>query len=187
MGIARFFHRAESTFGSVLYRTLPGTALAAAKARSVDQTAVTILDRLTGLNRVLNYDDTHTPVSAMYLCGRPPDLVFEKNDHYNLGRDRMRIWDTGRKDAQGRPICAIAATRDTAMGIDFPAKNGWHETDPNIDRERDQVLADLLASGQTQSWSVAKGQLLPGEVPPSQQYQTDGNLHQVVLKSGSRR
>lgn len=154
-------------------------------AVSAIQTALSILDRVTGLNRLIPYDDTHSPVSDMYLYGRKPDLVLEKNDHYNLGRDHMRIWDTGRKGAGGRPIWAIAATRDVALGIDFPRKNGWHATDPNIDLERNQIMADLLGSGQTRSWSVAKGQLLPGEPPPSDHYQTDGNVFEVVLEARS--
>jgi hypothetical protein len=56
------------------------------------------------------------PVSVLFLNGRPPDLVFQKqNDTFNL-RHHLRTWQR-RQQFQGRDVWVCSATHDT--GIDF--------------------------------------------------------------------
>jgi hypothetical protein len=86
------------------------------------------------------------PVSILMLDGRPPDLVFQKQNNTFAQRHHLRIWRRP-GDFQGRQIWVCAATHDT--GIDFsPEQRTFiHKIDPEIDRERAKVVNDLLFTG----------------------------------------
>ena len=82
---------------------------------------------------------------------------------------------------------AVAASRDTGLHVNTAALSGYHSIDPDIDRERDQVMADLLASGGVSSWQVASGQLAPGDVAHvREKYRTDGDVYVVDLTRAGR-
>ncbi len=86
------------------------------------------------------------PVSVLFLNGRPPDLVFQKqNNTFNL-RHHLRIWQRP-EQFHGRYVWVCSATHDT--GIDFSEENRTfvHKIDSQIDRERAKVVNDLLFTG----------------------------------------
>jgi hypothetical protein len=124
------------------------------------------LVKLAHLDKLgLDYNPQNTEISSAYLRGKAQDLAFNKNDDHHLVRDHFRVYDTGRKDAQGRPVWEIAATRDIASLIDpktLGLKQG-HDIAPEVDRERDMIMADLLKTGLVKDWKVAQGVQTPEE------------------------
>lgn len=114
--------------------------------------------------------DTNGPVSAAYLNGHSETMAFNKNDDYNAGRDHIRVYNAGKDPQTGEDVWQIAGTRDVAAAITIPhptfkgiiphfeAPHFGHEIDDHIDRERDQVMHDLLASKQVAGWQAVEGQ-----------------------------
>jgi hypothetical protein len=100
------------------------------------------------------------PVSVLLLDGRPPDLVFEKQNDTFAMRHHLRIW---RRPGQfnDRPVWVCAATHD--IGIDFSSENGTfiHRIDPHIDRERSKVVSDLLFTGVPRAVSLVERPAVP--------------------------
>jgi hypothetical protein len=95
------------------------------------------------------------PVSTLLLDGRPPDLVFQKqNDTFN-SRHHARIWHRP-EQFHGQDVWVCSATHDT--GIDFSEENRTfvHKVDGDIDRERLKVLNDLLFTGLVKRLSLVE-------------------------------
>ena len=90
------------------------------------------------------------PVGDLYLNGKKPLVSMEANNHPLSGRDHFRIFETGKKDAQGNNIYAVTASRDEGIKLDPKRqKTAYtnHFTEKNADPERDFTLQTLLASG----------------------------------------
>ena len=102
------------------------------------------------------------PVSILLLDGRPPDLVFQKQNNTFAMRHHLRIWRRP-GNFQGQPVWVCAATHDT--GIDFSPENRTfiHKIDPEIDRERAKVVNDLLLSGKVKSLALVDRPDVPRE------------------------
>lgn len=93
--------------------------------------------------------DNHAPVSTLMFRGRPQDLAYEKP--ITLDADRrhhVRFWRVSQPDAPGPPLWYGAATEDVAVGLNHLTGQFTHHIDPDIDRERDALIADLTATGQ---------------------------------------
>lgn len=84
------------------------------------------------------------PVSTLHYQGRPPDLVFQKSFNSVAKRHHIRIWKT---DIQGETVWLGAATHDTAIVFDRNRMSITHKIDPQIDRERSQIVNDLAENG----------------------------------------
>jgi hypothetical protein len=106
----------------------------------------------------------------------------EANNHPLTGRDHFRIFATGKKDAQGNNIYAIAASRDEGMKLDPKReKTGFtnHYMQEDTDAERDYVLKTLVASGEkigvkTLSRTTAGG-------PPGGLHSGDGKVYDLTI------
>jgi hypothetical protein len=100
------------------------------------------------------------PVSLLLLDGRPPDLVFEKQNNTFAERHHLRIW---RRPGtfNDRPVWVCAATHD--IGIDFSEENHTfiHRIDPHIDRERSKVVADLTFTAKAKGVSMVDRDRVP--------------------------
>ena len=53
---------------------------------------VSLMLRITGLDRFVPYNDATSPMCAMFLDGKAQRLALEKNNNYHLGRDHLRIF-----------------------------------------------------------------------------------------------
>jgi len=86
------------------------------------------------------------PVSILLLDGRPPDLVFQKQNNTFNARHHLRIWHQART-FRGQDVWVCSATHDT--GIDFSEQDRTfiHKVESDIDRERAKVVNDLLFTG----------------------------------------
>lgn len=122
------------------------------------------------------------PVSNQTYRGQVEVAAFEKNNDPLGGRDHLRIFATGEKDAQGRDVYAIAASRDS--GIVFAPNHPecaflFHAVTPDVDGERDNVLQSLQQANpgaQTQSFTLPFG-----KASKIGEYVGDGKAVDVVL------
>lgn len=122
------------------------------------------------------------PVSQLYLFGRAEDLAFQKMLNTFAKRHHLRIWKSPVQTSDGRDVWLSAATHDT--GWDIRPGVVSHAIDPEIDRERDKVAADLIATGLVASARpVARpNPLAEGLTATGATWKTDGRLFALELK-----
>lgn len=141
----------------------------------------TMLMKATGLSHLVDYNYQASPMTRMFIDGKLQAMAFNKNNDHHEARDHLRIFDSGKRDAQGRPIWEIAATRDVSMDLKFPSLGKGHHTDNALDGERDLIMADLLKGG-VKDWRVAQGKLSDADKPGVERtYTTDGKVYVVDL------
>jgi hypothetical protein len=123
------------------------------------------------------------PMSVLLLEGKPPDMVFQKQNNTFAKRHHLRIWRLA-GDFRGMPVWACAATHDT--GIDFSAEKRTfiHRIDPEIDRERAKVVGDLIFGGRVAGLSLAARPAVPQQShnATGDELLTDGRIAILWLK-----
>jgi hypothetical protein len=103
------------------------------------------------------------PVSPQTYRGQPLLQAYEQHNDPLGGRDHLRIFATGERDAQGREVYAIAASRD--VGIRFAPDHPecaflFHTVQGNVAAERELLLQSLQRTGHvaaTQPFTIAFG------------------------------
>ena len=93
------------------------------------------------------------PMSILLLDGKPPDLVFQKNNNTYAARHHIRIFHRpGTFD--GREVWVASSTHD--IGIDFSQRDYTfiHKVDTKLDRERAKVVNDLLFTGKVHALAL---------------------------------
>lgn len=129
----------ESAFGAAGWTT--------AHALSGEST----LETLRAVIEMRGYKEA--PVSLLTLDGRPPDLVFQKQNNTFAQRHHLRIWS--RPDVfNDRPVWVCAATHDIAIDFSEESRTFVHRIDPRIDDERAKVANDLLFTGAVTALSL---------------------------------
>lgn len=124
-----------------------------------------------------SYDDA--PVSSLFLWGRKQDLAFEQpigNDPRR--RHHVRFWRSEELDDAGRPLWLGAATLDTRVGFSHTTGEITHHISPDVDGERDKILADLKRVGALLDQYLVTGfhTVRNGKNGGGDPYHTDGNL-----------
>jgi hypothetical protein len=128
------------------------------------------------------YDDA--PVSNLYLFGRKEDLAYEQPvGHDARRRHHVRFWRCDELDDQGRPLWIGAATFDMSVGFSHTTGQITHHIGPDIDAERDKLLADLEAAGAVTEayWVDGFQQQTEGHNGGGDPYHTDRRLAVAVL------
>jgi len=126
------------------------------------------------------------PVSTHYLDNRPQDLAFEQQvGRSPRQRHHVRFWRVDEPAGSGRPLWIGAATYDATLGVSRFTGEVMHHIDPEVDREREHLLADLRTGGAVESVVRAEnfrpaGQGQNGGGDP---YRTDGALAIAVLRA----
>jgi hypothetical protein len=87
--------------------------------------------------------DSVAPMSHEYYLGRVEDLRFERAGPSARVRHHVRFWQA---DSTGA-LWAAAATEDVGMLLSARARTFTHRIAPDIDRERDLLVGELLAGG----------------------------------------
>ncbi len=88
------------------------------------------------------------PVSTLFYAGRRQDLAFEKPDGTSPDRrHHVRLWQTLEAGAEGRPVWLGAATFDRGVGLASTTAQITHHIGPDVDAERDLLIADLAGGG----------------------------------------
>jgi hypothetical protein len=121
------------------------------------------------------------PVSIQTYNGRPLVAAYERNNDPLGGRDHLRLFDTGQKDASGAPVYAIAASKDSGLRLapDHPETGFvFHKVQPDVGGERDAVLASLKKQGASVTQELSLG--WPGTSVYGEQV-VDGKAFELTL------
>ena len=123
------------------------------------------------------------PVSILLLDGKPPDLVFQKQNNTFAQRHHLRVWQRP-ATYRDRPVWVIAATHDT--GIEFSPENRTfiHKIDSKIDRERAKVVNDLVTTGQVKGLALVDRPDVPKQSrnATGDALETDGQMAVLLLQ-----
>jgi hypothetical protein len=132
---------------------------------------------------ILQQDDPAAPMSHEYYLGRMEDLRFERASLSARKRHHVRLW---RVDSTGA-LWAAAAIEDVGMLVS--AKRGvTHRVAPDIDRERDLLVGELLAGGCAilDGYATLPGASHTGMTVAGQPFATDDRVAVLRLLSCPR-
>ena len=83
----------------------------------------------------------YSPVSALYVFGRPQDTALQKARSNINQRNHLRVWLTPMR-FEGKPVWIGQISRD--IGVRFTTKTiTTHKIDPNVDETREYLIEDL--------------------------------------------
>jgi len=146
---------------------------------------ITLHTSLTIVESVLFHrSDPTAPVSTLYLWGRPQDLAFERPVGPSARqRHHVRFWHAAELGVAGRPLWVGAATFDQSVGISYRTGQITHHIAPDLDRERDTLVADVQGTGQVMRvyQVTGVGATLQGHNGGGDWYYTDGEMTIGVL------
>ena len=133
---------------------------------------------------VLHRADDAAPVSNLFLFGRKQDFAFEQPIKGGPGkRHHVRFW---RWDDlyEDRPAWFGAATFDRSVGLSHTTGQVTHHIAPDIDAERDRLVAELREAGLAQSvdWNDDFHPERKGKNGGGDRWHTDGRLAIVTLR-----
>jgi len=140
--------------------------------------------RLRGLEALVLKSNYQTaPVSRLDLEGRPPDLVFEKQNNTLTKRHHVRMWRE--VESAGRTVWVGAATHDVGIVFARSLRTYTHRIDPRIDLERDKIVNDLRLTGDVSSTALLDRPHSPepGADATGEVIETDGRMALVVLQA----
>jgi hypothetical protein len=137
---------------------------------------------------LLGRADAMAPVSTQYLWGRRQDLAFEQEVGPTARRrHHVRLWHAPEVGSEGRPLWVGAATFDASVGISHRTGQITHHIAPDVDAERDTLLAAVERTGLVlRSYQVTGvGPMLRGRNGGGDRYYTDGEMTIAVLTAGN--
>jgi hypothetical protein len=137
---------------------------------------------------VFDRPDPDAPVSSLFLFGRKQDLAFEQEQGRSADhRHHVRFWQAEGIDEQGRPLWVGSASFDQDSGLSHLTGQITHHIAPDIDAERDGLMADLQNAGQlaaTHDWPGV-GPTTDGHNAEGDRYETDGMMKIGELKASA--
>jgi hypothetical protein len=105
----------------------------------------------------------YSPISNLYVFGRPQDVAFQKARDNIHERNHLRLWMTQAR-YHNIPVWIGQISRD--IGVRFTTKTiTTHKIDPNVDETREFLLEDLAYSQTLKMFGYVKG---VGKVPMDQ-------------------
>jgi hypothetical protein len=123
------------------------------------------------------------PVSVLLVDGRPPDLVYQKQNNTFDARHHLRIWrQTG--SFGGRETWVCAATHDIGISYSERESTFIHRIDSNIDDERAKVVNDLIFAQRVGNLALVKRGTVPADASNAtgDPLHTDGQMAVIVLR-----
>lgn len=97
----------------------------------------------------------YSPVSALYVFGRPQDVAFQRARTSIHERNHLRLWLAPMR-YEGQPVWIGQISRD--IGVRFTRKTiTTHKIDPDVDDTRDFLIQDLWYSQGLKSFGYVKG------------------------------
>jgi hypothetical protein len=139
---------------------------------------------------VLDRPDPTAPVSDLYLFGRKQDVAFEKEDGASAKRrHHVRFWRWDAEGVGGRPLWIGSASFDRSVGLSHLTGQITHHIAPDIDADRDALIAGLAAVGQLvrEYLVTGVGETLWGRNGGGDRYFTDGELAIGIVSPENRR
>jgi len=125
------------------------------------------------------------PVSPLLYEGRRQDLAFEKPVGGSADqRHHVRFWITAATGPNGAPLWLGSASFDKGVGLSHDTGQITHHIGPDVDAERDNLIADLRRAGWIQSsYDIAgRGSTRDGRNGGGDRYVTDGEALVGVLQ-----
>lgn len=102
----------------------------------------------------------YSPISSLYVFGRPQDIAFQKARENIHERNHLRLW-MSRVTYQGLPVWIGQISRD--IGVRFTTKTiTTHKIDPNVDETREYLLENLAYAQSLRAFGYVGG---VGRVP----------------------
>jgi hypothetical protein len=136
------------------------------------------------VDSVVRKPDDEAPVSSLFLFGRKQDLAFELPvGDSPRQRHHVRFWRWD-KLKDGRPVWFGSATFDERVGLSHANGQVTHHIGPDVDAERDLIMAGLQKAGWAQDEYYVNGfhKERQGRNGGDDPWRTDGRLGAVVLK-----
>jgi hypothetical protein len=129
---------------------------------------------------VLARRDSVAPMSHEFYRGRVEDLRFERASPSARVRHHVRLWQA---DSSGT-LWAAAATQDVGVLVSARRRTVTHRIAPQIDRERELLVGELLAGGcaALRGYVTLPGARAAGASVAGQPYVTDARA--AVLRLG---
>jgi hypothetical protein len=125
------------------------------------------------------------PVSSLYYHGRKEDLAFEMPVGPDpRKRHHVRFWHTDRFAGDGRPSWVGSATYDERVGLSDTTGEVTHHIAPDVDAERDHVMATMKATGMiAEEYDIPDfHRVREGKNGGGDPWRTDGALDVAVTK-----
>jgi hypothetical protein len=105
----------------------------------------------------------YSPISSLYVFGRPQDVAFQRARDNIHERNHLRLW-MSRALYQGYPVWIGQISRD--IGVRWTTKTiTTHKIDPNVDETREYLLENLAYAQTLKAAGYVGG---VGEVPIDQ-------------------
>jgi hypothetical protein len=130
------------------------------------------------------------PVSTLLVFGRKQDLAFEKPVGDSARRrHHVRFWRANGLGLAGAPFWIGAVTFDRSVGISHRTGQVTHHIGPDVDADRDGLIADLVKAGRiVRLYQVTGvGATLIGRKGGGDPYYTDGELTVAELAGDTPR
>jgi LssY C-terminus len=147
--------------------------------------AITLRSSLEiGLSVALDRPYPDAPVSTLLFEGRRQDLAFEKAAGTSADRrHHVRFWLTLGDGREGRPVWLGSASFDRGVGFSHYTGQITHHIAPDIDAERDLLIADLTAAKMlAATYQVSGiGPTLAGRNGGGDRFYTDGEVTVGVI------
>ncbi|MBX3570582.1 MAG: LssY C-terminal domain-containing protein [Rhizobiaceae bacterium] len=137
-----------------------------------------------GLSVAFDRPYAEAPVSTLLYDGRRQDLAFEKRDGVSPDRrHHVRFWRAGAAEGGAAPLWLGAASFDRGVGFSHDTGQITHHIGPDVDAERDLLMADLQATGLVAEVSEEPGigATAAGRNGGGDPYFTDGLIKLAVL------
>jgi hypothetical protein len=128
------------------------------------------------------YDEA--PVSNLFLFGRREDLAFEKPVGEDARqRHHVRFWQVPTQSDSGKPYWLGAITFDRSVGFSHTTGQVTHHIAPEVDAERDGLIADLQSIGRIANidWQDNFQNPPEGRNGGGDPWKTDGRLPVITL------
>src|SRR6516164_5408121 len=160
-------------------------ALIAAKWHPADPLTFRSSVRIA-VDSVFRRPDEDAPVSTLELFGRKQDLAFEQPvGDSPRQRHHVRFWRWDRLH-DGKEVWFGAITFDERVGLSHTTGQVTHHISPDLDTERDRLIAGLQQAGVTEKVFWLDGfQQLRGKNGGGDPWHTDGRLEVATLAAPS--
>ena len=137
-----------------------------------------------GLSVIFNRPYPDAPVSSLFYEGRKQDLAFEQDVGRSADRrNHVRYWLVLSRGAEGREVWLGSASFDIGVGLSHDTGQITHHVDPDLDAERNHLIAALSNVGAlSTTYQVSGvGPTLTGRNGGGDPYFTDGEITLGVI------
>ncbi|MEO6964520.1 MAG: LssY C-terminal domain-containing protein [Acidobacteriaceae bacterium] len=125
------------------------------------------------------------PMSTLYLFGRPQDMAYARAEAITVvaTRNHLRLWKST-ETVGGSPLWVGSATHDNGFEKDQRTGGITHHIDPDIDQERDFILASFINAGAAKAAAFVKPSNPVGSARTATggSFQTDGRIVVILLR-----